>query len=210
MAFSFFPKDEKFYDLMNTMAEEAHEATCAFSALIETGGAGNREHNVHKLYDIRARSKQTSQKLTEELCKSFITPFDREDIQDIANLLYKIPKIMEKAGDRINMHGMSTEGGDFKHQADLIIREAEATKLLINALTSAKNLDKVVENVKLLKELEHQGDKIRNELIVALFKSERDIRDILLRRDIYDMLEKAVDRFRDIAGVALQIVLKHS
>lgn len=210
MSFSFFPKDDKFYNLMNAMADEAYQATRAFSEMIAENGAEDLKKKAEIIYEIRTQSKQTSSRLTEDLCKSFITPFDREDIQDIANLLYKIPKIMEKAADRIVMHGMSTQGGDFKRQADLILQEAETTKMLIRSLTSSKNLDKVVENVKLLKELEHRGDKIRNELIVALFKSERDIRDILLRRDIHDMLEKAVDRFRDIAGVALQIVLKHS
>lgn len=210
MGFSFFPKDDKFYQLMEAMAAEACEATSGFSALIADTAGTEREKHMERLYAVRNQSKKTSAKLTEELCKSFITPFDREDIQDIANLLYKVPKIIEKAGDRIVMHGMSTAGGDFQHQADLINQEAEATKALIKALTSSKNLDKVVENVTLLKELEHKGDRIRNELIVALFKSDRDIKDILLRRDIYDMLEKVVDRFRDIASVALQIVLKHS
>lgn len=209
MGFSFFPKEDKFFQLLEAMSEEAYQATAGFREFIDHAPA-ERPKAIEKIYAMRAQSKVTSSKLTEELCRSFITPFDREDIQDIANILYKVPKIIEKAADRITMHGMSTEGGDFRHQADLILREAEATRVLLNALLSKKDLKTVTEKVKLLKELEHQGDKLRNELIVGLFKSDRDIRDILLRRDIYDMLEKVVDRFRDLAGVALQIVLKNS
>lgn len=209
MGFSFFPKEDKFFQLLEAMSEEAYQATAGFREFIDHAPA-ERAKAIEKIYAMRAQSKVSSSKLTEELCRSFITPFDREDIQDIANILYKVPKIIEKAADRITMHGMSTEGGDFRHQADLILREAEATRVLLNALLSKKDLKTVTEKVKLLKELEHQGDKLRNELIVALFKSDRDIRDILLRRDIYDMLEKVVDRFRDLAGVALQIVLKNS
>lgn len=209
MGFSFFPKEDKFFQLLEAMSEEAYQATAGFREFIDHAPA-ERAKAIEKIYAMRAQSKVTSSKLTEELCRSFITPFDREDIQDIANILYKVPKIIEKAADRITMHGMSTEGGDFRHQADLILREAEATRVLLNALLSKKDLKTVTEKVKLLKELEHQGDKLRNELIVGLFKSDRDIRDILLRRDIYDMLEKVVDRFRDLAGVALQIVLKNS
>ncbi len=209
MGFSFFPKEDKFFQLLEAMSEEAYQATAGFREFIDHAPA-ERPKGIEKIHAMRAQSKVTSSKLTEELCRSFITPFDREDIQDIANILYKVPKIIEKAADRITMHGMSTEGGDFRHQADLILREAEATRVLLNALLSKKDLKTVTEKVKLLKELEHQGDKLRNELIVGLFKSDRDIRDILLRRDIYDMLEKVVDRFRDLAGVALQIVLKNS
>ena len=209
MGFSFFPKEDKFNTLLGAMSEEAYQATAGFRDFI-TSTQETRKIAIDKIYAIRTQSKATSSKLTEELCRSFITPFDREDIQDIANILYKVPKIIEKVADRIMMHGMSTEGGDFLRQADLIIREAEATRVLLHALLSKKDLRTVTENVKLLKDLEHQGDKLRNELIVALFKSDRDIRDVILRRDIYDMLEKVVDRFRDLAGVALQIVLKNS
>lgn len=209
MGFSFFPKEDKFFALLEAMSEEAYQATTGFKDFINCASA-ERSKAIEKIYVIRGQSKITSAKLTEELCRSFITPFDREDIQDIANILYKVPKIIEKVADRIMMHGMSTEGGDFTRQAELIIREAEATRVLLHALLSKKDLKTVTENVKILKDLEHQGDKLRNELIVALFKSDRDIREIILRRDIYDMLEKVVDRFRDLAGVALQIVLKNS
>ncbi|HEY0901827.1 MAG TPA: hypothetical protein VGD95_06860, partial [Micavibrio sp.] len=61
-----------------------------------------------------------------------------------------------------------------------------------------------------LQELENKGDAILSELLVELFKGDNDARDLILRKDIYDMLEKVVDRYRDAASVALQIVLKHS
>ena len=210
MAFSFFPKEDKFYKLMETMASEVYESAAAFKTFVESKNPAEMEKAKAKILEIRARSKATSAKIAEELCRSFITPFDREDIQDISNLFYKIPKIIEKIAERITMHGMSLDGGDFTHQADLILKEAEATKILLDALISGKGSKIVLDNVNLLKDLEHKGDRIRNELIVALFKSDRDIKEIILRRDIYDMLEKVVDRFRDIAGVALQIILKHS
>ena len=96
------------------------------------------------------------------------------------------------------------------YQVELILQEAEVTRTLLNALTAKKGSKLVVESANALKDLEHKGDTLRNELIVKLFKSDRDIKEIILHRDIYDMLEKVVDRFRDVASVALQIVLKHS
>lgn len=210
MGFSFFPKEDKFYKLMEAMSSEVYESSVSFKAFVDSKSEAEMQAAMVRVQAIRTQSKQTSSKIAEELCRSFITPFDREDIQDISNLFYKIPKIIDKATERITMHGMSVQGGDFSHQADLILQEAEATKVLLSALISGKGSSAVLEKVNLLKDLEHKGDRIRNELIVALFKSDRDIKEIILRRDIYDMLEKVVDRFRDIAGVALQIILKHS
>lgn len=210
MGFSFFPKEDKFYKLMEALSSEVYNSTICFKEFIESKNPSDMQTAVAKIQTIRSQSKVTSSKITEELCRSFITPFDREDIQDITNILYKIPKIIEKVSERITMHGMGVEGGDFSYQAELIVQEATAMRTLLNALIAGKGSKDVLESVDLLKDLEQKGDKVRNELIVALFKSDRDIREIILRRDIYDMLEKVVDRFRDVASVALQIVLKHS
>jgi uncharacterized protein Yka (UPF0111/DUF47 family) len=157
----------------------------------------------------RTRAKLAAGKITEALCRSFITPFDREDIQDLADIMYKIPKIIEKVRERVILHDLSLTEGDFARQVDLILLEADVTRDMVQALINHHGIKEVTDRVNMLRDLEQQGDSVRNELMAALFRSERDIRGLLLRRDIYDMLEKVVDRFRDAAGVVLQIVLKY-
>lgn len=208
--FSLFPKDDKFYSLLEQLSGEVYDSAVCFKDFISSRNPATSLSAASRIQDARSRSKATSSKITEELCRSFITPFDREDIQDMSNLLYKIPKIIEKASDRIMMHGMDVSGGDFDRQIDLILQEAEILKKMLNALVTKQGDAQLVTFANQLKELELKGDTVRNELIVALFKSDRDVREIILRRDIYDMLEKVVDRFRDVASVVLQIVLKHS
>lgn len=210
MGFSFFPREDKFYKLLGQLSHEVYDSAVCFRDFVTSENPATALAASAKIQDARSRSKVTSTNITEELCRSFITPFDREDIQEIANLLYKIPKIIEKAKDRITMHGIDVRDGDFDRQIDLILQEAQITRVMIDALLSKKGSKMVVESAKTLKDLEQKGDTIRNELIVNLFKSNRDIKDIILRRDIYDMLEKVVDRFRDVASVALEIVLKNS
>lgn len=213
MAFSFssiFPSEHKFYDFLERQA--AHSLACAthLKDFMSSPDDAGRERAGKLIDEQRTQAKLLAGEITMELCRSFITPFDREDIQDFADIMYKIPKIIEKIKDRVQMHGISTDDGDFIRQVDLIVEEARATEELVKALISGKGSNRVTAQISKLRDLEQQGDTIRNELLVSLFKSDRDIKDILLRRDIYDMLEKVVDRFRDAAGVALQIVLKHS
>lgn len=210
MGFSFFPKEDKFFNLLGKLSSDVHQSAVFFKEFIDSKSPSDMQAALAKVQTVRSQSKLTSSQISEELCRSFITPFDREDIQDIANILYKIPKIIEKVTERITMHEMSISGGDFSYQAELILQESTAMTSLLGALMSGKGSKAVLENVDLLKDLEQKGDKVRNELIVSLFKSDLDIKEIILRRDIYDMLEKVVDRFRDVASVALQIVLKHS
>lgn len=204
-----FPREDKFYALLERQAAHSLAAAQELKNFIESADEPQRMAASAAIDAVRANAKALSAETTSELCRSFITPFDREDIQDFSDIMYKVPKIIQKVKERILMHGIAREG-DFIRQVDLIVQEAQITQTLVTALISGKGSKGVIAGVDHLRELEQQGDNVRNELMVALFKSERDIRDILLRRDIYDMLEKVVDRFRDAAGVALQIVLKHS
>jgi uncharacterized protein Yka (UPF0111/DUF47 family) len=122
--------------------------------------------------------------------------------------LYKIPKPIEKVKERILLHRLVNADGDFSRQVDLIVQEAAAMEEMVQALVHRKDPKKILERAAVLQELEQQGDAVRNDLMAGLFSAQRDVRDLILRRDIYDMLEKVVDRFRDVAGVAIQVVLK--
>lgn len=207
--FSFFPREEKFYTLLSRQAEFVRISTDNLTSLFLSTDSEN-DAAFNRIMAAKSGAKATSLEITKELCQTFVTPFDREDIQDIADNLYRIPKTIEKIAERVLLHNIPANQGDFDRQVKLIAGEAEVMTELISALIS-KNANKtVIEKAEKLNELEQTGDEIRNDLLKSLYSTERDIRDLLIRRDIYDMLEKVVDRFRDVASVALQIVLKHS
>lgn len=204
---SLFPHDEKFCDFLEKQAEHALISAQQLKIFVENPDKQPASAEIDK---VRAEAKTLVSQLTLQLCRSFITPFDREDIQDFSDIMYKIPKMIQHIKERIVMHEIPISENGVQQQADLILQEAAEMQKLVKALISKKGSKGVIKYINRLIELEHKGDHIRNEMLVALYKSDRDIRDILLRRDIYDMLEKVVDRFREAAGVALQIVLKHS
>ena len=82
---------------------------------------------------------------------------------------------------------------------------------MVRELTSGhSDSARILQKVNVLHDLENKGDAALGELLSALFKNYTEARDLILRKDIYDMQEKVIDRYRDAAAVALQIVLKHS
>jgi hypothetical protein len=81
---------------------------------------------------------------------------------------------------------------------------------IVEALTRKGAAKKIVEKVEELHALESSGDEVLGRLLHTLFTGKQDVRELILRKDIYDMLEKVLDRYRDASAVALQIVLKHS
>ncbi len=204
------PKDNKFCVLLEGLSAEAQGCALYLKTFVESTDAAEQARAGAAIEAARKRSKELTAQVTAELCRTYITPFDREDIQDIAADLYKIPKTIEKIKERLATHGIASVKGDFSRQIDLIVQEAEAMEEMMKELTKGHDDDRIIAKAAVLQELENRGDTILGELLVSLFKENTDARDLILRKDIYDMLEKVVDRYRDAAGVALQIVLKHS
>ena len=206
-----FPREKKFYKLMDDLAAQAGKGARHLKTFIESENAEEKAKAYEAVNRCREESKRLSAQITRELCATFITPFDPEDIQDFAISLYKICKTISKICDRLKMHNLVSEKGDFSRQTDLIVQEAEAMEDMVRELTSGhSDSARILQKVNVLHDLENKGDAALGELLSALFKNYTEARDLILRKDIYDMLEKVIDRYRDAAAVALQIVLKHS
>lgn len=204
------PKEDKFCALLGQLSFEARNAARHLQIFVESQNVKDRQQAALAISNSKNTAKEITTDITRELCRTFITPFDREDIQNLASDLYKIPKTIEKIKDRLSMHDIASQGGDFSRQVALIVQEADAMEEMIRELATGKNNTKVVARANILQELEHKGDAILSELLVSLFRDTTNPRDLILRKDIYDMLERVIDRYRDASDVALQIVLKHS
>ena len=205
----FLPKKTRFNELMHDLSDAVCACPSYLKTYVESTDDDARARAGKSLMEARLRSKDIAAQITQELCRSYITPFDRDDIQDFAATLYKIPKLIEKVRERLDMYDMVQIDGDFSRQIDVIMAESHAMSDITSHLVHKPDSRKVQDNVTVLYDLEYKGDAILGELLGKLFKTQQEARELILRKDIYDMLEKIIDRYRDAAGVALQIVLKH-
>lgn len=133
--------------------------------------------------------------VTDELGRSFVTPFDRENIQNFCQYLYRIPKMIERVVQRMELHGLNAGRTDFLHQIDIILEEAALMEGMVAHLIHKRNAKQMMHNVALLHNLEQKGDDTLQDLLSSLFAESRDVKDLMLRKDIYDMLEKVIDRY---------------
>lgn len=203
------PREDKFYVLMRALSEQANISTLLLKDFIEAKGAA-RDEAGRKIAASKAEAKRLIEKVTRDVSLSFVTPFDREDIQEFSVHLYKIPKTIDKIRERFELHDMNNEGGEFSRQVDLIVQEAAEMQQIVEALTKKGSEKAIIAKVDVLHDLETRGDEALGELLKKLFHETKDARELILRKDIYDMLEKVLDRYRDASAVALQIVLKYS
>lgn len=204
------PREDKFSQLLSALSKTAHEAALHLKTYIETQDAAQRETTGKAIVARKEEAKNLLSNITQSLCQTYMTPFDREDIQEFAVNLYKITKTLEKIRERIDLHGIASERGDFSLQIDLICQEGQAMNEMVAALGKGKASQFIIDKTEILQNLELQGDDVLAKLLVSLFSEDRSARDLILRKDIYDMLEKVIDRYRDAANIAVEIVLKHS
>ena len=207
----FLPDNDVFHRLLAGLAANSLGAARGLAAFVagdaaDAGAAGDIARG-------KAKAKRIVSDITVQLCRSYITPFDREDIQGLSEQLYKATKTIEKVAERMRLHGLANRQDDFSPQTALIVAEAEAMAAVIADLArlgSGDHAAMVQRRIEAMHDLELKGDAVLGELLVALFDdADRATRDLILRKDIYDLLEKVIDRYRDTAAVALEIVLKH-
>lgn len=202
--------------MLEALTLHAQQASGALNTLIETDPAGDNnaqqkvEQCAQEIKAAKTAAKKVLANLTEEVCRTFITPFDREDLQELANSIYLIPKLISKIYSRMVLNQLWVSHDDFHRFSVIIVRQSEALNELMKGLSRGLQPNVIQQKAAVLYELEDQSDETLGQLMADLFKHTDDPRQWLLRKDLYEMLEDVTDHYRDAAAVGLRIVLKHS
>src|ERR1700712_1596312 len=164
--------DEKFFDLLEASAEQADASVHHLVALL-----GKIEHydspaSLEQFVHSRRKDKQITQELTEQLCKTFVTPLEREDIQALAASLYKIPKTVEKIGERILICPGDLHGRNFTKHLQLLDQAAEAGLAMGKELRNGTDVATAREMNARLQTIEGDADKLELTLLRDLYHGE--------------------------------------
>src|SRR2546425_1773515 len=129
-----FGRDQKFYDLLEASAQQADASVHHLIGLLEKLEQKASPQSLEEFVQSRRKDKQITQERTEQLCKTFVTPLEREDIQALAAALYKIPKTVEKIGERILICPGDLEAHNFQKHLELLDQAAEAVLAMVKGL----------------------------------------------------------------------------
>ncbi|MEY2538174.1 MAG: uncharacterized protein QOG67_1914 [Verrucomicrobiota bacterium] len=202
--------DEKFFDLLEASAQQADSSVHHLVDLLSKLESGDSLQDLAAFAESRREDKRITQQLTEELSKTFITPLEREDIQALAAALYKIPKTVEKIGERMLISPQDLPKVSFRKQIELLDQAAEAVLAMVKQLRKGTELRTAREMNAKLQSIEGDADDLELELLRDLYQGNYDAKHIIFLRDLYDLLEKVIDRCRDTGNIVLQTVLKYS
>jgi uncharacterized protein Yka (UPF0111/DUF47 family) len=206
----FLGHDEKFYDLLEASAKQADSSVHHLVELLAKIDNKDSFGDLAVFAESRREDKRITQQLTEELTKTFITPLEREDIQALAASLYKIPKTVEKIGERMLISPGDLPKLSFAKQVQLLDRAAETVLAMVRQLRKGMNIETAREMNAKLQTIEGDADALELELLRDLYQGNYDPKHIIFLRDLYELLEKVIDRCRDAGNIVLQVVLKYA
>jgi uncharacterized protein Yka (UPF0111/DUF47 family) len=200
-------RDDKFFDLLESSAEEARSSV---QLLIPYLKSSDRVLSLDEFIEKRRRDKIITREIAEHLCTTFVTPLEREDIEALSNALYKIPKTVEKFGERLLLAPQFVKGIDLSKHSEMLEQATESVLVMVKELRSGVNLKEIKEHNSKLQRIEGEADKLMLEGLRSIYtQNENPIRTIFLK-DLFELLEKIFDRCRDAGNSVFQIVLKHS
>ena len=204
-------KDERFFDLFEASAAEAKASVAIMALIMDTLDTGVHEKQLDDLASSKRKDKRITQEITTLMCKTFVTPLEREDIEALSNSLYKIPKSAAKISDRLMICPLSPQTrAIIRRQIKLLEDAVDTVAAFVATLRDRPDVEKAMDFNDKLHRIEGEADKLMLELLKSLYSGAQDIRGALAIKDISDMLEKAVDRCRDSGNIIFQIILKHS
>jgi uncharacterized protein Yka (UPF0111/DUF47 family) len=200
-------KGDKFFDLLEASAQEARASV---EALVKLVSDPKQTTLAYEFIQSRRREKDLRAEISEAVYTSFVTALEREDIECLANALYRIPKTVEKFGSRLILTPQHVEGITFPKQIHLLT-EATATVLqMVQSLRRGVKLDEIRSLNEKMQYYEGEADKAIEESLRELFTSKYDPITVIVRKDLYELLEKIIDRCRDVGNVISNIALKNS
>ena len=204
-------RDEKFFDLLEASADEANSSAVRLREfLVKIEGVVSVDY-LQELILSRRRDKEITTEITRELCRTFVTPLEREDIEALSKSLYKIPKTVQKIAERIMICPRDViKDGALSNQIRFLEQATEIVVKMVRLLRGGPSLDAVVEMDSRLQFIEGEADKLVTRMLQDLYQGHREAKEVIILKDVFELLERAIDRCRDAGNTVFQIVLKIS
>ncbi len=209
--FKFFtPKDRVFYSLFEEIAGIVFKMSETLKQVVHETDYDKRSAIIAELEHMEHINDELTHKVFTELGRNFITPFDREDIHYLASALDDIADYIYSSAKKINFYRVNPNEAGIHKMADLICQGTEQIKIAVFGLRTMKNIRQITEALIRVNSIENRGDDIYDMNVDHLFQTENDAKEVIKKREIYQAMERAIDKCEDAADVIESIIIKYS
>ncbi|MDD5166496.1 MAG: DUF47 family protein [Candidatus Omnitrophica bacterium] len=208
MFFKFIPREFNFFDLFEKQVGFAVSAAGYFKELVLKGSID--EAAIEKMGTIEHQGDDVAHTIIEQLNKTFITPFDREDIHRLAKELDDIIDMINTIVSRLKIYKLTGVNKNLVEFASVIEESVAAVACTVKGMRNMKNAKAVSDFCVEVNRLENVGDAMRDEMLAELFEREKDPIAVIKWKEIYQDAETVLDICEDVAHVVDSILVKQA
>lgn len=206
--FGLIPKEEKFFVMFKDMAQIIVDGAKLLKDMLDD--FNNPEECYHKIKDMEHKGDLQTHEIIRKLNKSFITPFDREDIYSLASGLDDILDLVDAASKCLFNYNVQNITPEAKELGFIILKSCETVYKAISLLTGNNKIEHIAEFCVEVNSLENEADHVRLGAIGKLFREEKDPIELIKWKEIYETLEQVTDKCEYVANVLESVVLKNA
>jgi len=206
MAFSLMPKEEKFFDMFDNQASHMVETAKVFKNLVQNWSLDS--DRVAKIRDLEHEADIITHEMMDKLNRTFITPFDREDIHALAKEMDDVVDLIQAVTNRMHLFKIASTTDELVQMADVLLQATEALKKALGGLRDLNRPRRILDYCIEVNRLENQGDRVLEMALGKLFDHAQDPLDVMKWKEIYEIAETATDKCEDVANTIESIVVK--
>ena len=206
MGFSLIPKEEKFFDLFAVQASHNVEAAKVFHELTQNWKTDSPA--FARITDIEHEADISTHEIIDKLNRTFVTPFDREDIHALASELDDVVDLIQSIATRMQLYRVDHSTEELIALAEILKNSTENVRKAIAELKNPEKSRRVLDYCIEINRLENAGDRALEQALGKLFQGKPDPLEVMKWKEIYESTEYAIDKCEDIANTIESILVK--
>jgi uncharacterized protein len=206
----FVPKDRVFFPLFEQASANLIQLGEKLKEAVNTTDEAKRSALYKDIEDLEHKGDEITHQIYLELGKNFITPFDREDIHQLASAIDDVADYIHGSATRMNLYKITNITQPIKDLADLTSQACYDVDKAVRELRNLKNIRNIADSCVRINSLENQADKVFDKAVADLFEYEKDAITLIKYKEVLSALETATDKCEDAANVMESILVKHA
>ncbi len=202
------PRSDNYFELFNNLAESAVTGSKVLAMMTAVNEADKFEEHFAEIRRIESQADEYTKEILISLHKTYITPFDRREIRELAMALDDIIDYMEAIPQSAKIYGHSNFTPEMVALGQILLRASEKVRDAVVMLSDMKNAERILRTCEEISRIEGEADHVMRAGMRRLFAEESDARTLIRSKELYDLFEEAVDSCEDVADVIHGVVLE--
>jgi uncharacterized protein len=202
------PRSDNYFELFNNLAESAVTGSKVLAMMTAVNEVGKFEEHFTEIRRIESQADEYTKEILMSLHKTYITPFDRREIRELAMALDDIIDYMEAIPQSAKIYGSSNFTPEMVALGQILLRASEKVRDAVVMLSDMKNAEQILRTCEEISSIEGEADHVMRAGMKRLFAEESDARTLIRSKELYDLFEEAVDSCEDVADVIHGVVLE--